>query len=517
MDKTRFPDNLGGMTRAFAISLCAGLLAGVPWPLEAKDSEALDLARKLNTAFIEVAETVTPSVVVIRVSHRPGKFDFSLDFSDEKNPFWEMVPRRFRDYFKEQFEKEHPAPKTPQPKKRETFRHPPVFDGEGSGIILREDGYILTNFHVVEEAEQILVRFRDGREYEAEVRGTDAQSDIAVLKMKAKDLKLKPCVLGDSSKVRVGEFAIAIGAPFDLDYSVTFGHVSAKGRSQVVPDRAMDQDFIQTDANINPGNSGGPLVNINGEVIGINTLIRGLHTGIGFAVPINLAREVSDKLILEGKYVRAWLGVGIAALKDYKEYQELVKQTQAGVVVTEIVAEGPAAQSDLQMGDIITSVDGQAVANAMELKTQIRVKKIGAPVTLKVVRLTNGKEKPLELKVRPGAWPEQKPAVTATEKPAETEPHLFGLTVETLTAEAAKAHKAEQTKGVIVSTVQKESEAEKKGFKAGDIITAVNQKPVADPGEFLDLMKAASPKKGVLLTLIRNGTSTFEILKEASE
>src|SRR6266704_419394 len=156
------------------------------------------------------------------------------------------------------------------------------------------------NGHVVDGADKIKVRFKDGSEYDGEVRGVDAQSDVAVVKIDPKGKKLKVARLGDSDNTRVGEFAIAIGAPFELDYSVTFGHVSAKGRSRIIPDEKADQDFIQTDANINPGNSGGPLVNIDGEVIGINTLIRGLHTGIGFAIPANLAKEISDKLITAG-------------------------------------------------------------------------------------------------------------------------------------------------------------------------------------------------------------------------
>src|SRR5204863_1495910 len=170
--------------------------------------------------------------------------------------------------------------------------------------------FILTNRHVVDEAEKIKVRFKDSfDEFDAEVRGVDAQADLAVLKINPKGKKLTVAKLGDSDKARVGEFAIAIGAPFELDYSVTFGHVSAKGRRVFSDQVMMDQDFIQTDASINPGNSGGPLVNIEGEVVGINTLIRGMNRGIGFAIPINLAREVSDQLIKDGKFSRTWLGI----------------------------------------------------------------------------------------------------------------------------------------------------------------------------------------------------------------
>src|SRR5687767_10766791 len=324
-------------------------------PARAADSPALELARQLNNAFIEVAEKVSPAVVVIKVSRasRPGMLD------DSDNPFWDLVPKEFR----KQFEEERERRKRPEPDEDTKPNRPPVFDGRGSGVIIREDGYILTNFHVVEDAEKIRVRLRDGRTFEGTVRGKDARSDLAVIKIDATNLPAAK--LGDSSAVRVGEFAIAIGAPFELDYSVTFGHVSAKGRSRVVPafgmtsaGAMMDQDFIQTDASINPGNSGGPLVNLYGEVIGINTLIRGLHTGIGFAVPVNLAKDVSDKLISDGKYPRLWLGVSIRGLREDEDDNLKINGVDDGVLVTDIQPDGPASKSDLRRQDVIVAVDG---------------------------------------------------------------------------------------------------------------------------------------------------------------
>jgi serine protease Do len=283
--------------------------------------------------------------VVIRVAHKP---DYSAS-ADEDNPFFDMLPREFRKRFEERRQR--------SPRRNRD----PVWDAEGSGTVIREDGYILTNRHVVEEADRIKVRFKDGKEYNATVRGEDAQSDLAVIKIDAGSLTVAK--LADSSKTRVGEFAIAIGAPFSLDYSVTFGHVSAKGRHIINGEEgaAMDQDFIQTDANINPGNSGGPLVNIDGEVIGINALIRGLRTGIGFAIPSNLAKEISAKLIADGKVTRAWLGVGIRALADFTEFKDTLKDVDDGVVISEILRDGPAAKSDLKPSDIITAVDGVRV------------------------------------------------------------------------------------------------------------------------------------------------------------
>ena len=375
------------------------LAAALPWAAHAAtNSPALDLARQLNEAFVEVAEKVSQSVVVIKLAHKPG----ALDLDDADNPFWDLVPKEFRKQFEEEREK-----RKKQTDEDDSKPRPPVFDAQGSGVIIRDDGYILTNFHVVDEAEKILVRLRDGRKFEGTVRGKDAQSDLAVIKINATNLPVAK--LGDSAAVRVGEFAIAIGAPFELDYSVTFGHVSAKGRSHVVPSMGvtsqgatMDQDFIQTDASINPGNSGGPLVNLYGEVIGINTLIRGLRTGIGFAVPVNLAKEVSDHLITDGKFPRSWLGVGIRGLREDEDTAEKIESAADGVLVTEIRPDGPASKSDLLARDIITAVDGRSVATAAQLREAIRGKKPGGAVTLDVLR----ENKPLKIKVRPEAWPE---------------------------------------------------------------------------------------------------------------
>src|ERR1051326_2699506 len=381
--------------------LAAGLssLSSLSLPAKEAASPALDLARQLNQAFIEVADQVSPAVVVIKVAHKQNY----VDVDDDENPLWDMLPPEFRKKMEERRDNKRRGGK-------EIPFHggEPMFDGQGSGVVVREEGYILTNRHVVDGADKIRVRFKDGTELDAEVRGVDAQSDVAVVKVDAKGKKLTVAKMGDSAKTRVGEFAIAIGAPFDLDYSVTFGHVSAKGRSSIIGGRegqSMDQDFIQTDANINPGNSGGPLVNINGEVIGINTLIRGLHTGIGFAIPSSLAKEISDKLITEGRFTRAWLGIGITAYRDDPDYRELLKGVTDGVVVQTIEPDGPAYKSDLRPTDVITTVDGKPIRTPQDLRSEIRGKKIGQAVILEVVR--NGKS--LQVKVKPAEWLDASP------------------------------------------------------------------------------------------------------------
>ncbi len=254
----------------------------------AADSPAIELARQLNDAFTEIADKASPVVVVITVDEKPD------ENSDESWNWFRQNHRRGR-------------------------RREPQVVGQGSGVILSEDGYILTNDHVVENAEQIHVRLKDGRVFDhVELKGTDPESDIAVIKIPVKGLAAAR--LGDSDKTRVGEFVLAIGAPFGHTYSVTVGHVSAKGRAFGSESGYADEDYMQTDASINPGNSGGPLVNLYGEVVAINAMIEGMNTGIGFAIPINLAKRVTAQLISQGKYTRSMIGVRIGDLDAYKEY-----------------------------------------------------------------------------------------------------------------------------------------------------------------------------------------------------
>ncbi|MCX6896200.1 MAG: trypsin-like peptidase domain-containing protein [Verrucomicrobia bacterium] len=474
-------------TLLFALAL-AGTL-----PFTVAASPAIDLAKQLNQAFIEVADKVSPSVVVINVTQKAG---IAAVDGGEGSP-WDMLPREFRRRFRQQLEE--------QPQKKQ--------HGQGSGIILTKDGYILTNRHVVENAEKIEVRLKDGRHFAATVRGTDPQSDVAVIKIDAHDLPAAR--LADSAQTRVGEFAIAIGAPFALDYSVTFGHVSAKGRSGVIYDPSMDQDFIQTDANINPGNSGGPLVNINGEVIGINTLIRGGNTGIGFAIPSNLAREVAEKLMTDGKFTRAWLGIGIRGLREDATFGDLVKGVDDGVIVQSIMPDGPAAKSDLKPTDVITAVDGKPVSTVQQLRGEIRNKKIGAPVSLDVFR--QGRK--IKVTVKPGAWNESGEAGEENHSTAAVpdETTGLGLTVQALTHDLAEQFQAVMTPGVIVTGVERGSLAARAGIKPGDIITEVNQRPVTNPREFRAALKTADAKKGIILNLVSGKTSRFEILKDGDE
>jgi serine protease Do len=458
----------------------------------------MDLVRQLNQAFVEVAEKVSPSVVVVNVTEKatatPDDFDdLEDDGSTGLSPhdFW----RRFHKQFEDQM-----------PEKVQT---------EGSGVIIRKDGFILTNGHVVADAEEIEVRLLDGRTFKAKIRGVDPQSDIAVIKIDAENLPIAH--FADSSNIHVGEFAIAIGAPFSLDYSVTYGHVSAKGRSNIIPGNegaAMDQDFIQTDANINPGNSGGPLVNIEGEVIGINTLIRGLRSGIGFAIPSSLAKEVSDKLITEGKFTRSWLGIEIRAVKDDPEFRDALGGVEDGVIVSAILPNGPAAKSDLRPSDVITAVENKRVSTPQQLRSEVRGKAIDEAIKLDVYRAG----KTISVKIKPGEYKDAAVApVQVKGKPANAAPAGLGITVHTLTHELAEEYRVDMTDGVVVVSVDKNSPAERKEIKAGDIITGVNQQAVTTPKQFADVVKKADLKKGVIVNLVSGGVARFEILKEGAE
>jgi serine protease Do len=469
------------------------LLCSAPAAFTANPGPSNDLVRQLNETFVDVAEKVAPTVVVINVVQKvnlpaPNEDEDGGSFDSLPPGFW----RRFHDQFKDGL--------------------PETTHGQGSGIIVRENGYILTNRHVVEDAESIEVRLKDGRTFKAVVRGVDPQSDVAVIKIEAAGLATAK--LGDSARARVGEFVVAIGAPFSLDYSVTFGHVSAKGRSNVIEGSegaAMDQDYIQTDALINPGNSGGPLVNLDGEVIGINTLIRGLHTGIGFAIPISLAKEVSSQLIEQGKFTRAWLGIAIQALRDNTDLKALIKGVDDGVVVSGILPEGPAAKSDLKLTDVITAVDGVRVSTPQDLRTNVRSKKIGEPITLDVFR----KDKAIQVKVSPTEWTQPVTTVARVKNTpsAEPAPAGLGINVQALTRDLAKQFGLEPTEGVLVASVDKNSPAARKGLKAGDVITSIDQQRVASPREFREAIKKVDLKKGVLVNVLSQKVARFEILK----
>ena len=474
-----------------AVAAVVGVLT-VGWAEDAKPrSPAREMARLLNQAFIEVADEVSPSVVVIDVAQREEELAVP-----PSHPWFDLLPERFR-----------------RKDSEDSPQRPPEFNGQGSGIIMDTEGRILTNHHVVEGAERIRIRLRDGRQFEAVVRGSDEQSDLAVLQIQNFPADLPVAKLGDSDRVRVGEFAIAIGAPFRLDYSVTYGHVSAKGRNSVVPmalgGALMDQDFLQTDASINPGNSGGPLVNIDGEVIGINSMIRGLNSGISFSIPINLAREISDRLIKEGRFVRSWLGIGIDALRDNEKVQILVPGLADGVVVTRIVPTGPASKAipALRPNDVITAVDGKPVKTPTELRALVTRKVPGAAVNLDVRRA----ETTFVAKVEPQAMPEDLSQAQRAQPEPRLEPSLLGMRLKPLSPSEADEQNLEG--GMLVVEVPEKGPVVEAGVRPGDIITELNHQSVETALKLAEVVDTLDRKKDVVLVVNRKGEQVILVVK----
>ena len=452
----------------------------------------LDLARKLESAFVKVAEQASESVVVITCTrHVEARADG--DDRDEELKQFDGTPFEY-------FFRNHPMPNQP----------PRDIDSEGSGIIYRKDGYIVTNNHVVDGADKIKVRLKDGTEYEARPIGSDDRTDVAVIRVDAKNLPAAR--LGNSEEVRPGQWAIAIGSPFELDYSFTVGFVSAKGRPPMDARTVATIDYIQTDASINPGNSGGPLCDIGGRVIGMNTAIRGLNRGIGFAIPVNLVRETAEQLIDNGRVVYPWIGISIEPLTENRDKESLgdIKGVKGGVVVREIKANTPAAKSDLKQADIIVGVDGVPVKTPKELQLQILHKKVGQTVALDIIR--DGK--PIQIAIQTAEMNEELRTASRRSGSKPKSESAFGLNVQTLTKDLAKQFEVGEAEGVVVTDVAEGSPAAQKGLQRGDVITEVNRLPVRNAEDFRAAMDKADAGKGVLIFLKHNGGSTFVVLKE---
>ncbi len=447
-----------------------------------------DVVHQLNNAFAKVFEVVAPSVVIIEVTKKndDGSGNSTLD----------------EFFFRQQPDDEthRGGPRSVEPQQ-----------SEGSGFIVRADGHIVTNNHVVEGAEQIDVKLKDGREFKAKLVGMDDKTDIAVIKIEANNLPVVQ--MADSEAVRVGQFAFAIGAPFKLDYTFTYGVVSGKGRSKLISNGGYAiSDYIQTDASINPGNSGGPLCDIDGKVIGMNTLINGLNRGLGFAIPSNLVNEIGQQLIAGQKILRPWLGIRIETLGDDQSIRELFKGLDKGVVVRTIEADAPAYKSDLRPFDVITQVDGAPVASDTQLQREILKKKIGQSVELTVWR----KGQTMKVPITTGELPGEVGRVTNAPTPAPQAPgdvNKFGLQVQELTKEMVVRLKLEVKEGVIVTDVADNSLASAQGIEREDVITEVDNKPVTNVATFREALAKADPRKGILLYLDRKGSKTFAVLK----
>jgi serine protease Do len=407
-----------------------------------------------QSAFVSVAERVTPAVVSVSAER-------TIKPQDMRNRIRNMPPE-----MQKMFEDQQPIPQ----------------QATGSGFIVTKDGYILTNNHVVDGADLVKVELLDHRSFKAKVVGHDAQTDVAVLKIEANDL---PTVaLGDDANTRVGEWALAIGNPFGLDFTVTAGIISAKGRSQQLRDLNRDkyaiQDFIQTDAAINPGNSGGPLVNIRGEVVGINSAIAsetGSYTGYGFAIPITLAKTVMDDIIAHGHVRRALLGASIGEVSAEDAAVAKLK-VMAGVKLVSLTDDSPAEKAGMEAGDIVVKIDGKPVDRVSTLQRLIRTHQPGDVVDVQAVRYGDKKDFKVKLVEAPSeektVASNDKPAKAATPTPVTAEAKKLGLVLEALTPEIIKAMGATSSiQGVMVKTVEHNGPSDNKLFAGQDIITGV--------------------------------------------
>jgi serine protease Do len=443
------------------------------------ESSAPDLRPTVQLPdFVTLAKRMKPIVVNVSTTQVSEAQGGSQEFG---NPFGEDDP--FNDFWRRFFG--GPVPRGPQRQR-----------SLGSGFIIDGDGSILTNNHVVENAQKIVVKLSDDQEYEAKVIGRDPKTDIAIIKINAKT-NLSAASLGDSDRLEVGEWVIAIGNPFGLDSTVTSGIVSAKGRH--IGQGPYD-NFIQTDASINPGNSGGPLLNLRGEVIGINTAIfsrSGTNIGIGFAIPINLVKELLPQLRGKGKVTRGYLGVLIQKVTpDIAE--SLGMDKGYGALVANVSKDGPAEKAGVKVGDVIVEFDGKEIKDSGDLPIIVARTPVEKKVRMKVLR----DKKEVDLTVAVGELKEEEVVAAVPEKGE------LGMTVQRLTPQIAESLGLEKADGVVVTAVEPGSAADEAGIRRGDVIMEVDRKPIRNLDEYRKSIAGVRKGKGVLF-LVRRGESTL--------
>ena len=449
-----------------------------PQPAVQTLPDFVKLARDLSGSVVNISSSSAPEPGRGQPFGGPG----GPEGQDPFNEFWEPFERFFG-----------PMPRRP-------FRQKSL----GSGFVIDESGSILTNNHVIENADEILVKFADGTEHEAKVVGRDAKTDIALIRVEDAPKNLKPLGFGDSDGLQVGEWVMAIGNPFGLENTVTAGIVSAKGR--YIGAGPYDS-FIQTDASINPGNSGGPLINLHGQVVGINTAIfsrTGGNIGIGFATPINLTKELLPQLEEKGRVTRGWLGVLIQKVTP-EIADSLGLEETSGALVADVMKDGPAKEAGIEVGDVIVEFDGRQVKESNDLPLLVARTAVGSTVDVRVLR--GNKEKALEVTIG-----ELKDEEVASLEPAETE--AMGLTVQNLTPEIAETLGVDPgTEGVVVSGVEPGSAADDAQLRRGDVILEVNRKAVKDTDAFRKAVRGTDSGKSVLLLVKRGESTIFLALK----
>lgn len=427
----------------------------------------------LQEAFEKVAEVALPAVVNISTDQKVKVRPFTSPFGD--NPL-------FRDFFEDFFN-------DLMPRERE-YKSTSL----GSGFIISKDGYIVTNDHVVRNADEITVKLNDKRVFKAKIVGRDPKTDIAVIKVSADNLPVLK--LGNSDKLRIGQWAIAVGNPFGLNGTLTMGVISAKGRSNLGIETY--EDFIQTDASINPGNSGGPLLNIYGEVIGINTAIIATGQGIGFAIPINMAKNIINQIIDKGKVERSWLGVGIQKLTPELAASMNIS-VKEGVLINRIYENSPAEKAGLKEGDVVIECNGKKLEDPSDLQKIVISSPVGSSLTLKIIR--EGKEKLVSIVT------DKMPDDEKLEK-SEIGKNILGIKVRDMLPSEKK--NAFYKSGVVVTDIEPHSPGDMAGIQEGDIIFTINQKAVKSVKDFNQIVKGI--KKGSIINLfLQRGNQTFYI------
>ncbi len=449
-----------------------------PFWTEGTEREAAVPPMGAPASFAPLAESVTPAIVNIQTSRTVQP----------------PSGRRFR----------HPLEEFFGPPFEEFFRQPRNVPSLGSGFVISPDGYIVTNNHVIEEVDKIEVHFENGDKYEAEIVGRDPKTDIALLRVES-ERELPYLPLGDSDAVRPGDWVVAIGNPFGLEHTVTAGIVSAKHRViNVDPDPRRFDDFIQTDAAINPGNSGGPLLNLQGEVIGVNTAINPRANTIGFAVPINIAKQVLPQLRATGRVSRGWLGVYIQAI-DADTAELMGLPNRAGALVSRVEPGGPADEGGIERGDVIVAFNGDPISEMDELPRKVAAAPVGSKADLTVLR--KGRKRTLSVQLGELEVGEQLARATPS-APGES---TFGLEVQPLTPALAERLGLEDASGVVVTGVEPGSPADEAGLQRDDVVLEVNQEPVSDPDALRRALRA--DEKGALLLIRRGAAELFVPLR----
>ncbi len=449
-----------------------------------KDIEILDRSAK---AFSSVVKDVKPAVVHISVESTVSAANPEME-QFFNHPFFER-------FFGPEFQ--HPDS---QPRKRQQR-------GAGSGFIINKDGHILTNNHVVENADKITVTLSDNQQVDAELVGTDPQSDVALIKINVSD-PLPTIPLGDSEALEVGEWVIAIGNPFGLSQTVTVGVVSAKGRSRVGINEY--ENFIQTDAAINPGNSGGPLLNIHGEVVGINSALysrTGGYMGIGFAIPINMVKSIEDQLQKHGKVTRGWLGVAIQDINENLAESFGLEKAE-GILISETQPDSPADKAGIRQGDVLLSLNEIPLKDVADLRNRVALIIPGTDVTIHLIR----ESKPLDIDVKIGEQPADFGNL-AQKKTTDSALGNFGLTVQDLTKDLAEQFGYQDRVGVIVSEVLPDSPAEQSGLKTGQLIEEVNKVSISSVADLQQVLSESAEQDRVLLKVRSGNYSQYVVLR----